>query len=175
MNIHYARPIRDFFQYPNDLYWLEHENLTERQGYGHGGRWVRSYQWKKDKPLIIGEFAWSRHSNPPHGLSSFIGEDAYVGTNWRDAWRWAAKNKADAYRYSGAAANPWIYGEGKRVTVNLKDNDMFHLLFLLLFPFSTCVNREDYISIPCFKTSTARSLVMSMCVFRERIALLFSS
>ena len=101
-NIHYVRDIKYYFQYPNDLYWLEGENLTQlERNY--------DYKWKKDRPLIKGEFEYLYHCNPPHGLTSFIGEDAYIGENWSKSWKWAMKKKMEAYRFSGIVANPWSF------------------------------------------------------------------
>jgi len=102
-NIHYVRDIKYFFQYPNDLYWLEGENLTQLE---------RNYdfKWLKDKPLIKGEYEYWYHSNPPHGLTSFIGEEAYEGDHWTKAWKWAIKKKMEVYRYSGIIASPEYYG-----------------------------------------------------------------
>jgi hypothetical protein len=101
-NIHYVRDIKYFFQYPKDLYWLEGENLTQRER-------NYDYKWMKDRPLIKGEFEYWYHSNPPHGLTPFIGEDAYIGDNWNKAWKWCMKKKMEAYRYSGIVANPWSF------------------------------------------------------------------
>ena len=105
-NIHYVRDIKYFFQYPKDLYWLEGENLTQlERNY--------DYKWIKDRPLIKGEFEYWYHCNPPHGLTSFIGEDAYIGDNWSKSWKWAMKKKMEAYRYSGITANPWSFDKDR--------------------------------------------------------------
>ncbi len=112
-NVHYQRDIKYFFQYPNDLYWNEHENFTEKEGFGYDGNWSKSYMWKKDKPFIIGEFGYWYHSNPPHGLTPFIGDEAYVGNKWYDAWYWCMDQKYKAYKYSGITANPWIYSKDR--------------------------------------------------------------
>ena len=105
-NIHYVRDIRYFFQYPKDLYWIEGENLTQRER-------NRDYKWKKDRPLIKGEYGYWYHANPPHGLTPFIGEDAYTGDNWYQAWQWCLKKKNEAYRYSGVIGNPWSFGKDR--------------------------------------------------------------
>ncbi|MCF8226126.1 MAG: hypothetical protein K9J30_09625 [Bacteroidales bacterium] len=105
-NIHYVRDIKYFSQYPRDLYWLQGENLTQRER-------NRDYDWKKDRPLIKGEYGYWYHSNPPHGLTSFIGEDAYIGDNWSKTWKWCLKKKNEAYRYSGATGNPWSFDEDR--------------------------------------------------------------
>jgi beta-galactosidase len=105
-NIHYVRDIKYFFQYPRDLYWLEGENLTQSER-------NYDYKWIKDRPLIKGEFEYWYHSNPPHGLTSFIGEDAYIGDNWSKTWKWCMKKKMEAYRYSGIVANPWSFDEDR--------------------------------------------------------------
>ncbi len=105
-NIHYVRDIKYFFQYPKDLYWLEGENLTQSER-------NYDYKWIKDRPLIKGEFEYWYHCNPPHGLTSFIGEDAYIGDNWSKAWKWCMKKKMEAYRYSGITANPWTFDEDR--------------------------------------------------------------
>jgi beta-galactosidase len=102
-NIHYVRDIRYFFQYPRDLYWLEGENLTQIER-------NRDYRWTRDRPLIKGEYEYWFHSNPPHGLTPYIGEKAYIGDNWYQAWQWCVKKKKEAYRYSGITANPWTFG-----------------------------------------------------------------
>jgi hypothetical protein len=107
VNIHYPRDIKYFFQYPNDLYWNEHEQLTEKKGFGIYGRGSKKYYWKKDKPLIMGEYGFWYHCNPPHGLTAFIGDDAYVENNWYKTYYWCLKKKY--YKYSGIAANPWVY------------------------------------------------------------------
>lgn len=105
-NIHYVRDTKYFFQYPKDLYWLEGENLTQlERNY--------DYKWIKDKPLIKGEFEYWYHSNPPHGLTPYIGEDAYIGDNWSKAWKWCMKKKMEAYRYSGITANPWSFDKDR--------------------------------------------------------------
>jgi len=103
-NIHYVRDIKYFFQYPRDLYWVEGENLTYRLR-------NRDYKWKKDRPLIKGEYGYWYHSNPPHGLTPFIGEDAYIGDNWSKTWQWCLKKKNEAYRYAGVVGNPWSFGK----------------------------------------------------------------
>jgi len=105
-NIHYVRDIKYFFQYPRDLYWLEGENLTHRQR-------NRDYRWKKDRPLIKGEYGYWYHSNPPHGLTPFIGEDAYIDDNWSKSWQWCLKKKNEAYRYAGVVGNPWSFGKDR--------------------------------------------------------------
>ena len=105
-NIHYVRDIKYFFQYPEDLYWLEGENLTQLER-------DYDYKWMKDRPLIKGEFEYWYHCNPPHGLTSFIGEDAYVADNWSKTWKWCMKKKMEAYRYSGITANPWCFDEDR--------------------------------------------------------------
>ena len=120
-NLHYQRDIKYFFQYPNDLYWLENENLTEKEGYGYGGRWARNYVWLKDKPLIMGEFGYQYHANPPHGLTPFIGDDAYVSNNWYKTWYWCLENKYQAYKYSGIIANPWVFTSDREVFFKLEE------------------------------------------------------
>ncbi len=82
MNIHYPREIQYYNQFPNDLYWLEHENLTNNQEHAH------TYVWNKDKPLIIGEFGYWAGANPPDGLTAFIGDSTFVGNNWYKVWLW---------------------------------------------------------------------------------------
>jgi beta-galactosidase len=121
VNLHYQRDIKYFFQYPNDLYWLENENLTEKEGYGYGGRWTRNYIWKKDKPLILGEFGYQYHANPPHGLTPFIGDDAYVSNNWYKTWYWCLEKKYKAYKYSGITANPWVFTSDREVFFKLEE------------------------------------------------------
>ncbi|HDY87729.1 MAG TPA: hypothetical protein ENH82_06365 [bacterium] len=105
-NVHYVRDIKYFFQYPKDLYWNDGENLTQRER-------NYDYKWKKDKPLIKGEYGYWYHCNPPHGLSSFIGEDTYVGNNWYKTWQWCLKKKNEAYRYVGIVGNPWSFGKDR--------------------------------------------------------------
>lgn len=105
-NIHYVRDTKYFFQYPKDLYWLEGENLTQRER-------NYDYKWIKDRPLIKGEFEYWYHSNPPHGLTPYIGEEAYIGDNWSKAWKWCMKKKMEAYRYSGITANPWSFDKDR--------------------------------------------------------------
>ena len=113
VNLHYQRDIKYFFQYPNDLYWLENENLTEKEGYGYGGQWTRNYIWLKDKPLILGEFGYQYHANPPHGLTPFIGDDAYISNNWYKTWYWCLEKKYKAYKYSGRT----VFGKSKKTTM----------------------------------------------------------
>ena len=121
INMHYQRHIRSFFQYPNDLYWLENENLTERKGFGIGGDWNHNYNWKRDKPYIMGEFGYQYHANPPHGLTSFIGDKAYVSNNWYKTWYWALEQKYKAYKYSGISANPWVFTSDRDVLFPLEE------------------------------------------------------
>jgi len=121
VNLHYQRDIKYFFQYPNDLYWLENENLTEKSGFGYGGRENNNYIWKKEKPLILGEFGYQYHANPPHGLTAFIGDDAYVSNNWYKTWFWCLENKYRAYKYSGITANPWIFSSDREKLFKLEE------------------------------------------------------
>jgi hypothetical protein len=121
VNLHYQRDIKYFFQYPNDLYWLENENLTEKAGYGYGGRQNNNYIWKKEKPLILGEFGYQYHANPPHGLTPFIGDEAYVSNNWYKTWFWCLENKYRAYKYSGITANPWIFSSDREKLFKLEE------------------------------------------------------
>lgn len=108
MNIHYPTEVQYYNQFPNDLYWLEHENLTKNEKHP-----LREYFWEKNKPLVIGEFGYWAGCNPPDGLTAFIGDSAYAGNNWYKAWVWSLKNRYDAYKYSGANANPYIFGKGR--------------------------------------------------------------
>jgi hypothetical protein len=121
VNLHYQRDIKYFFQYPNDLYWLEDEHLTYKEGYGYDGRWVRNYIWKRDKPYIIGEYDYQYHANPPHGLTPYIGDDAYISNNWYKTWYWCVEQKYKAYKYSGITANPWVFTSDREVFFKLEE------------------------------------------------------
>lgn len=102
INIHYPREFgcHDHNLFPNDAYWLGKEG---------NDRWPRELIWKRDKPLIVGEFCYYPYSRPPGGVSIFLGDAVYVSREVeREAHRIGVRMLCDGMRRSGVAGlNPW--------------------------------------------------------------------
>ncbi len=103
INIHYPREFgcHDHNLFPNDAYWLGKEG---------NDRWPRELIWKRDKPLIIGEFCYYPYSRPPGGVSIFLGDAVYESREAeREAHRIGVRMLCDGTRRSGVAGlNPWV-------------------------------------------------------------------
>ncbi|MCX7777491.1 MAG: hypothetical protein N2381_05455 [Armatimonadetes bacterium] len=103
VNIHYPREFgcHDHNLFPNDAYWLGKEG---------NDRWPRELIWKRDKPLIIGEFCYYPYSRPPGGVSIFLGDAVYVNREIeREAHRIGVRMLCDGTRRMGVAGlNPWV-------------------------------------------------------------------
>jgi hypothetical protein len=103
INIHYPREFgcHDHNLFPNDAYWLGKEG---------NDRWPRELVWKKDKPIIIGEFCYYPYSRPPGGVSIFLGDSVYVSRDEeRKAHLMGVKMLCDGMRQSLVAGlNPWV-------------------------------------------------------------------
>ncbi len=103
VNIHYPREFgcHDHNLWPNDAWWLGKEG---------NDRWPRELIWRKDKPLIIGEFCYYPYSRPPGGVSIFVGERAYASAAAeREAHVMGVRFICEGARWAGAAGlNPWV-------------------------------------------------------------------
>lgn len=103
INIHYPREFgcHDHNLFPNDAYWLGKEG---------NDRWPRELIWRKDKPIIIGEFCYYPYSRPPGGVSIFLGDSVYVSRDEeRKAHLIGVKMLCDGMRQlSVAGLNPWV-------------------------------------------------------------------
>ena len=103
VNIHYPREFgcHNHNLWPNDAYWLGKEG---------NDRWPRRLVWKRDKPLVMGEFCYFPYSRPPGGLSVFTGEEAYISREHENAaHRMGVRFITDGCRRLGVAGlNPWI-------------------------------------------------------------------
>ncbi len=110
INIHYPREFgcHDHNLWPNDAYWLGKEG---------NDRWPRDLIWKRDKPIILGEFCYYPYSRPPGGVSIFSGELAYLSRRDEQlAHVMGVKFICQGCRWQGVAGlNPWvrdlIYGQ----------------------------------------------------------------
>ena len=102
-NIHYPREFgcHNHNLWPNDAHWLGKEG---------NDRWPREFVWRRDKPLIMGEFCYYPYSRPPGGLSVFAGDRAYVSLeDEKDAHVQGVKFLCDGARRAGVAGlNPWV-------------------------------------------------------------------
>lgn len=103
INIHYPREFgcHDHNLFPNDAYWLGKEG---------NDRWPRELIWKRDKPLIIGEFCYYPYSRPPGGVSIFLGDAVYASREVeRGAHLIGVRMLCDGTRRLGVAGlNPWV-------------------------------------------------------------------
>lgn len=122
IGIHYPWELPNVVAYPDDAYWLD-EPIPKRHQYQTepGGWW----QWKRNKPLYLGEYLWCPDNTPGVG-TVFFGDDAYAAPRRyhrlakAEAWRF----QTEAYRYyrvSGLC--PWTLVEGGRL--NPKDNPLY--------------------------------------------------
>ncbi len=124
VNIHYPREFgcHNHNLWPNDAYWLSAEG---------NDRWPQGLVWKKDKPLVLGEFCYFPYSRPPGGESLFVGDEAYLSREkTTQAHMFGVKMLCDGCRRMGVAGlNPWVgdprYAEQclRPVTVTFKQYD----------------------------------------------------
>jgi len=100
--------------YPWHIFELEHPMPVTRFWLDEGKRPWMGYMWKRDKPLVIGEFYHAPYElRAPWGLTSFMGERAFVHPQgWAEgmfkAYRWADEGLRHA-RIAGS--NPWAVPE----------------------------------------------------------------
>ncbi|MEN6346155.1 MAG: sugar-binding domain-containing protein [Armatimonadia bacterium] len=103
VNIHYPREFgcHDHNLWPNDSWWLGTEG---------NDRWPQDLVWKKDKPLIMGEFCYYPYSRPPGGVSIFVGDSAYRSKETeRAAHVMGVRFVCEGARWAGVAGlNPWV-------------------------------------------------------------------
>lgn len=103
VNIHYPREFgcHDHNLWPNDSWWLGSEG---------NDRWPQDLVWKKDKPLIMGEFCYYPYSRPPGGVSIFVGDSAYRSKETeRAAHVMGVRFVCEGARWAGVAGlNPWV-------------------------------------------------------------------
>lgn len=103
VNIHYPREFgcHSHNLWPDDAYWLGKEG---------NDRWPRDLVWRKDKPLIMGEFCYYPYSRPPGGVSVFTGDEAYRSKEHEfKAHLQGVKFLCDGCRRLGVAGlNPWV-------------------------------------------------------------------
>ncbi|MBN2296199.1 MAG: hypothetical protein JXM70_27460, partial [Pirellulales bacterium] len=110
LNYHYPWQIfKQARMLPTTIYWLD-EGKTGWLG----------HVWKKDKPLIIGEYFNPPYSlKYPHGVSQFAGDRAYVDPDgWAEAGWQAYKWINEGYAHAEVfCINPWgvreeVYAKG---------------------------------------------------------------
>ncbi|HJN18605.1 MAG TPA: glycoside hydrolase family 2 TIM barrel-domain containing protein, partial [Armatimonadota bacterium] len=110
IGIHYPHEYPEFTNWPNEADWLENpikmgHAFTETPG---------TFEWKKDKPLYIGEFLWIPSSNP-NWDTVWFGDEAY-----RDYRKYHVLAKAESWkqqvigyrRHGVAGISPWTVVEG---------------------------------------------------------------
>ncbi|OGV68646.1 MAG: hypothetical protein A3K19_14875 [Lentisphaerae bacterium RIFOXYB12_FULL_65_16] len=103
VNIHYPREFgcHDHNLWPNDSWWL---------GEAGNDRWPNDLIWKKDKPLILGEFCYYPYSRPPGGVSIFVGDSVYESREIeRAAHVMGVRFVSEGARWAGVTGlNPWV-------------------------------------------------------------------
>ncbi len=119
IGIHYPHEMPDVWLYPNTCYWMD-EPVAPGQHFTNGAeRW----QWRRRKPLYIGEYLWCP-SPTPDGYSIMCGDRAYddyeryrkiaIGRAWNMQTR--------AYRfYRVSGLCPWTCAGG---SVDVQEDPM---------------------------------------------------
>jgi hypothetical protein len=111
IGMHYPHEYPDYNCWPNEAYWLE-QAQTPRVGMFLNGE--KTFFWRHQKPLYIGEFLWVPSTDPSWN-TVFFGDQAYI-----DYHRYQNLTKAEAwkmqilgYRHEGLSGiSPWTMVEG---------------------------------------------------------------
>jgi beta-galactosidase len=110
IGVHYPHEYPDFTCWPNETNWLS-KPAPLSQMFLNG---AASFEWKRDKPLYLGEFLWIPSSDPSwHTV--FYGDEAY-----RDYARYRNLAKAESWKmqiigyrnWEVGALSPWTVIEG---------------------------------------------------------------
>ena len=110
IGIHYPHEYPEFTCWPNETNWLG-QPAALSQMFLNG---ATSFEWKRDKPLYLGEFLWIPSSDPSWH-SVFFGDEAY-----RDYARYRNLAKAESWKmqiigyrnWEVGALSPWTVIEG---------------------------------------------------------------
>jgi hypothetical protein len=107
IGLHYPHEFPDYHLWPNTAYWMDEPIKLHHASLG-------TWEWNRQKPLYIGEFAWLA-LQPPGGYSILYGDEAYADTrsvhfkSMERVWRM----HIEAYREYGVSGMcPWtLFGD----------------------------------------------------------------
>jgi len=108
IGLHYPHEYPDYHDWPNTAYWMDDPIVP--MGFTEGRK---RWQWRRNKPLYIGEFLWCPLRTPQANTILF-GQEAF--TDFRRmrerakaiTWRW----QIEAYRWYGVSGMcPWTLSE----------------------------------------------------------------
>ncbi len=108
IGLHYPHEYPQYHDWPNTAYWMD--DAIAPMGFTEG---KKKWQWRRNKPLYIGEFLWCPFRTP-HANTILFGEQAFGDLRrMRErakatTWRW----QIEAYRWYGVSGIcPWTLSE----------------------------------------------------------------
>ena len=107
ITVHYPYPLGQHLLWPDSAFWLQ---TTMPVVFN---RAPGVFDWQHDRPLVIGEMSDNAYARAPNGVSTILGDEAYLRRpqSWIRAWLEGARMLHDGARLSGVAGlNMWMTG-----------------------------------------------------------------
>jgi len=106
ITIHYPYPLGKHFLWPDSAFWYQTPMPVVFN------RAPGVFNWKRDRPIIVGEMADHSYAEAPNGVSTILGDKTYFRQHtWIQAWLKGSRMIHDGARLSGVAGtNMWMSG-----------------------------------------------------------------
>ncbi|MFH0963676.1 MAG: glycoside hydrolase family 2 TIM barrel-domain containing protein, partial [Planctomycetota bacterium] len=103
--VHYPYPLGKHFLWPDDAFWWQ----TPMPVIFNRAPGV--FDWKLDRPVVVGEMSDHSYAEAPDGVSAILGDKAYLRRpqSWIEGWLDGSRMIHDGARLSGVAGtNMWM-------------------------------------------------------------------